>query len=71
MKNFLGILMHVDPSKPLITFIQDKVFKMFKVEALISSKDEDAAKGPHDDMQAVLLQHLFNLLNRQTTKKTT
>lgn len=55
--------------KHLITFIQDKVFNVFEVEALISSQGQDAARGPHDNMRAVLLQHLFILLDRQTTKK--
>lgn len=36
-KNFLDIPTHVELFKHLITFIQDKVFNVFEVEALISS----------------------------------
>ena len=55
--------------KHLIAFVQDEVLDVLEVEALVAGQRQDAARSPHHDMGAVLLQHFFILLDGQAPKK--
>lgn len=55
--------------KHLVAFVQDEVLDVLEVETLVAGQSQDAARGAHHNVGAVLLQHLLVLLDGQAPKE--
>lgn len=53
----------------LVALVQDEMFDVAQVEALVAGQGQDPAGGSHHHMRALSLQHLLVLLYRQAAKE--
>jgi hypothetical protein len=53
----------------LVALVEDEVLDVLEVEFLAPNESENPARGAHDDVRAVGLEHLLVLRDGETTEK--